>query len=379
MHQRHHSSSSEGILSILAVPKAPGRIYIEASTTTSLRSLLKGVKNLYNTSLFVVPIPECVALLENGPLPSAVKEGDHVKIRNGLYRGDVGEVVRVDKDGGFVVKLEPREPSPFENTDFKKRKRDKNRRREPYVLDMARLIAIAEAEKAAISSGRRVADPKHDVLANLRKSPENGDVWFFRSKMYSVDGYILLRFRPDRVERALRDADHSVQTLDNMHRIGRIDKYMHRILSDFLRNRPSPQACVWHANEPDFRIPKFIRVGNVVRIRAGTHTGRMGVVVETTSSESAVVHLGSYNPELGSSASVQISLAEMDRAFGIRDRVEVKFGNLKGMTGYVYALSEHDVHIVNPDDNTCVRVIFHLCSVLSNSSCSGARPRCIPR
>ncbi len=77
---------------------------------------------VYLSSLFIVPIVERVALLQAGKTLPLIKEGAYVKIRNGLYKDDIGQVISVsDGYDALTVKLKSREALPQEL----KRKRGK--------------------------------------------------------------------------------------------------------------------------------------------------------------------------------------------------------------------------------------------------------------
>ncbi len=114
---------------VFCVPKVAGRIYVEARSMESVRRLCVGILNIFMRTMFVVPIAERVALLEGRGLSDRkIDEGTLVKVRNGMYKDDIGTVFSVSAGSdSLTVKIKCRDALPGEL----KRKRT---RHDPYTL-----------------------------------------------------------------------------------------------------------------------------------------------------------------------------------------------------------------------------------------------------
>ncbi len=97
----------EGVRSVFAVKQCPGRLYIEANCINSARELLKRTPIVFWNNVYVVQESERRQLF-SPKTPPALSRTDWVKIRSGLYRGDIGQVTHVDNDQMYEVIVVPR-------------------------------------------------------------------------------------------------------------------------------------------------------------------------------------------------------------------------------------------------------------------------------
>ncbi|KLO16458.1 hypothetical protein SCHPADRAFT_215016 [Schizopora paradoxa] len=361
------TNATSDILSILALPKkAPGRIYVEARNgSASVRLLCSGMHFIYPSSIFMVPIAERVALLLQSPSsrPPPIKRGDVVKIRNGLYENDLGEVVDVSNGyDSLVVKVKGREPDPREL----KRKRGKNFRREPSVYDKEEL--------------RRL----HFFDGDFDFTDLGEDGFEFGRKRYTNDGYLLLKLRYDRVERVQQQPE--LRLSDDMGRTSNGAQI-------FKKSSFCPSTSI--RTSPDFPhlgpVPKFIRPGVRVRITAGASASAIARVVDVKSSSlppthhSALalvqllptrpkipfphLHLQQQQNSLTTTTTTaarawveapikfDIELAYLTRAFEIGDHVEVKVGEMRGRVGMVSFVEGEMLHVVGAKEFSEFKVL----------------------
>lgn len=320
----------DNILSIFSLPnKAPGRVYIEARGSTPVRLLCEGMHFVYVSSIFIVPIVERVALLQHGNTLPLIKRGDFVKIRNGLYKDDIGEVSDVSAGHDVLtVKLKGREAHPREL----KRKRGDSNRRETSLLDKEELRRLQ-------AFGDRI---------HFTDLGEDG--FLFRDKWYTSDGYLLLSVRYDRVDRSQRPMNdfESLVSKDSQ-KIS--DKHAESTLSKgFLYTKPSLPITLSDCQARSFPVPKYIRSGDRVHVSGGASAGAQGRVVELTSPLYALVDLEGGANEKQAPVHLAIELASLFRIFDIGDHVEIKIGELKGRSGVVSFLEGEMLHIVNPQE-----------------------------
>ncbi len=328
----------EGIACIFSVPRAPGRIYIEAQSIEQIRSLCKGIHFVFPISPFVVPIDERVALLQgrvrSGPL---IKKGTVVKVRNGRYKDDVGRVISVAEGQDRVtLKIKSREPIPGDL------KRKRSARRDAYILkkDLAKSLGrsidfedllpkedlddenLSECKKAdeetrdnddenrseveEAEEETRDLDDEQEIETEEEKARES---FRFKNKIYSRDGHLLLDIPYDRVQRV----DAFLQLDD---------------LTDLTSSSVS-----------QLKLPKFLHVGTRVWFIGGEMIGATGYIVEFPSSGKVLVDLGNLDIILESAPNstflYEADLKDMVRRFDIGDEVLVKMGALKGRHGMV--------------------------------------------
>ncbi|KLO07286.1 hypothetical protein SCHPADRAFT_656276 [Schizopora paradoxa] len=329
--------------SVFAVSKSPGRVYFEASSIQHVRDLCASMNFLYIKSIFYVPLEERVALLGNPKLPTSLKVDDRVKVRSGLYKGDVGSVFRVmDQPVRVIVKLKSREVRPtdsienrgeindFTSTSTRKRKR-KQPRIEPYLI------------------------PKHPVRAELlfsgtQVSPID-DGFVFRDKAYTNDGYRLLEVRCDRVER--------VST----------------VVPGLSAPANSAAPSIIEPTSSGISVPRFLHVGNHVLISNGPAQGMSGTINQL-SDESAVITFDEKNStDLYKTSPVQaeVTLSEITRLFELGESVEVKVGAHLGRSGMIGEIKGDTVSILDQALIEMIHVSLAFIDTCAKNSSSRAR------
>lgn len=310
----YNKKSSAGVFgdirSIFCVPKAPARVYIEAPAHAPVQKLCDGMHFVYRSSIFSVPICERVALLTIEETKTALEVGDAVKIRNGLYKADIGEVVDTTwaNERRVTVKLKSRQRLPYEL----KRKRG---RTEPFLLDKERLERI------------RTIDGMQDPRDRILSYEEHGSRGFvLNGTHYTEGGLLLLDIRTDRVERVRRD--------------------------DLVRPVP-PSSEITEDMTTDQRFEIIPSHGDPVVITGGSCAGVRGFFVERTSLRSALISVDARYSYGRRAVVIEEEFRHILRVFEIGDRVEVKVGRFQGRTGVISAkVGDTKLHIVNPNDFT---------------------------
>ncbi len=288
------------IFSIFTVPKVPGRIYVEALSLNAVFQLCRTQFHVYCSSVCVVPIAERIALLQGrGLADDLIKKGSLVKIRNGLYKDDVGTVVSRSEGYEYLtIKLRSREPLPG----VLKRKRT---RRDPYKLTKD------DAKRLSIKGPSYVDFGKYEGFK-------------FDGKEYTFDHHLLLDLRYDRVKRIQPAAASEVS----------------KEASALTDQGPFPKFLpVGLSSTSKLPFPKFLPVGCNVWITGGDMIGATGFLVEHTSNNRALIDIGKTGDYsvagLDDTSLIETDLKFVFRRFDIGDRVEVKIGDYKGAQGVV--------------------------------------------
>lgn len=116
------SRKIEGVSSVFHVKNWPGRVFVEAKATKHAFNLLQQLHYVYWNNTFLVPVKEQIGLLRALRTGVELKPGHFVRIRAGLYRRDVAQVLTIDENNGFLrVRVVPQLPPP--SVDKKKPKK----------------------------------------------------------------------------------------------------------------------------------------------------------------------------------------------------------------------------------------------------------------
>ncbi|KLO12127.1 hypothetical protein SCHPADRAFT_891021 [Schizopora paradoxa] len=272
----------DGIRAIFHVPHMVGRIYIEALAPTCVERLCLGM------------------------------------IRNGLYAGDIGELVKMAEDRkNIIVKLKSREQIPT----GKKRKRGGVQRRDPCVFDLDLLRRYF----------RENEDGNGTIHSRFKDLGTEG--FLLDGRRYTSDGFLLLEIRLDRVDRDVRN-EETFRTIVAQESRRAVDMHLHSDPTEALFAEPVrlPGKSVSNAL-PD----RALQPGHDVQICSGPSAGALGYLFSVTST-TCVVDIGPEEPEPRQSVFLECDLASVKRIFHIGERVEVIHGELKGRSGIVFSV-----------------------------------------
>jgi transcription elongation factor SPT5 len=98
------------ITSALCVEGFKGSIYVEAMNETQVRNAIRGMSPLISeTKVQLVPLHEMADVLKPGKKTIEVKKGDWVRVKRGIYKGDIAQVFDIDESRGVAcIKIIPR-------------------------------------------------------------------------------------------------------------------------------------------------------------------------------------------------------------------------------------------------------------------------------
>lgn len=97
------------IKSAFTTPAAKGYVYVEAEKDAHVKRAIQGIRALKAWKMDLVPIKEMVQAITVKPTLFSVKPGQWVRIKTGLYKNDLAQVVSTeDQDTQITVKIIPR-------------------------------------------------------------------------------------------------------------------------------------------------------------------------------------------------------------------------------------------------------------------------------
>eukprot|EP00898_Chlorokybus_atmophyticus_P002859 jgi/Chlat1/3574/Chrsp234S03564 len=156
------------IKSAIALDHLKGYVYVEAYAESHVRSATTGLRMFYYKPPKLVPIREMVDVLNVNAKDANLQEGSWIRIRNGTYKGDLGQVLDVDYvRQRCTVKLVPR--LDFAAIAAKADDKDYANRKRPRPPQ--RLFNAQDAKDLGLPLDRRrdnITGDYHEIFANQR-------------------------------------------------------------------------------------------------------------------------------------------------------------------------------------------------------------------
>jgi transcription elongation factor SPT5 len=109
--------TNRDVMSAFTTPASKGYIYIEASKDVYVRDAVKQIRALKHWSIRLVPIKEMVQAVTITHDVSSVNRGDWVRVKRGLYQGDLGQVVGLKDQNTLVQGKRARQPRNRQSVD----------------------------------------------------------------------------------------------------------------------------------------------------------------------------------------------------------------------------------------------------------------------
>ncbi len=314
----------EGIASIFCLPKVRVRIYIETSDTLQAFELLKNSPYVYWSNMYLVGREERVELLSPNQVPKDIEINSWVRIRSGLYRKDIGQVVAMNYNAEFYsVLVVPRIPPPVPARKLTKQARSQKDRPQPQCL--RKKDAIRKYGKGTVKK--------------LEGDEFEEDDFQFKKNRYNKRGLRYLRFHFDAIEVVK-------PTLQDLHAF--LDAAIEQITEDHEDPEMNDDGSMWrtpHTDDEVFHVANiklhhlaletFINVGTEVEVAWGDQQGRIGRVVSVSTNGLITVGDETDSVNSGSRATVEVNARALRPVFNIGDSVAVKYGVLSGRMGLV--------------------------------------------
>jgi transcription elongation factor SPT5 len=167
---------SLNVYSVLAPDHTKGFIFVEADKEPHVRAAIHGIPNVFSFKTTLVPLEQMTSVLRVSNEGVDVTPGMWVRVKRGLYVGDLGMVKSVDPSGTKLeVKLLPRLSLEAEETAEKgkrKKKVDISKRPPPRPFD-------PEEVTAKLGPGRVQTDQGDESVLYFLNDTYNRVLFFF--------------------------------------------------------------------------------------------------------------------------------------------------------------------------------------------------------
>ncbi|KAJ3049133.1 transcription elongation factor spt5 [Rhizophlyctis rosea] len=267
-----------------------GYIYLEASSSQNITRAIDQVPNLYPNSMKIIPMEEMAACLTIKSKESDIQIGQWVRVKRGVYQGDLGKVQDISEGGDMItVRLIPR-------FDLDKGPKDQSNKRKKFDARPPQKVVPME-------------EYKHD----MRRDRGGPGLWIFRGEKLDAKGYLEKEFKLSgldvegispsldelsKFEGASNDGGDTLERLANarlggaqftagetvevtsgdlMHTTGTVQSVtgtVVTVLADAQWGLRAPFEVEAHTLRKKFKAGDFVRVAN------GTHKDETGMVVD---------------------------------------------------------------------------------------------------
>ncbi|AEC08936.1 Transcription elongation factor Spt5 [Arabidopsis thaliana] len=287
------------IRSAIALDHLQNYVYIEADMEAHVKEAIKGMRNIYaNQKILLVPIKEMTAVLSVESKAIDLSRDSWVRMKLGIYKGDLAQVVDVDNVRKRVtVKLIPRIDlqalaNKLEGTENVKKKAfappprfmniDEARelhirvehRRDPMTGDYFENIGgmlfkdgFLYKKVSTKSIAAQNVTPTFDELERFKRPNENGEIDFVdestlfanRKKGHFMKGDAVIVIKGD-----LKNLKGWIEKVDEENVLIRSE----------MKDLPNPIAV--NGRE----LCKYFEPGNFVKVVSGIHEGGTGMIVK---------------------------------------------------------------------------------------------------
>lgn len=320
------------ILTAFQRDSLPGMIYIEARSSQQVSQACNGLVGVYlSRGINLVPIEEMASLLQIRKQDSTVKPGSWVRLKRGIYAGDLAQVVDVTELGDdFGLKIVPRiDLTPKDNDSLEGASR---KRKKLTARPHQRLFNLEEVRKV------------HGAGAVIRRN----DVYVFSQETYR-DGFLEKDFKLSNL--ITEDVNPTLEEISLFRRRdqgGQIDSSVDlSIIAEASR-----KAAI-----------AVLQPGDQVEVFEGEQAGVHGTVLEINGE---VVTIAAS--DLNEGTKVDLPARSVRKRFKPGDHVKVMAGRNADETGLVVSVAENIVTFVS--DMTMQEVCAHLPFVFSLSQTS---------
>ncbi|KAM3160524.1 Transcription elongation factor SPT5 [Lachancea thermotolerans] len=296
------------IMSIFQRDNYSGRIYIEAPKQSVIEKFTTGVPDIYPAQKLLIPVQELPLLLKPDKSDDVrLEEGSYVRIKRGIYKGDLAVVDQISENNlEVLLKIVPRldygkNDEIDADTNTRKQKRPTFAQRPPPQLFNPTMALRMDQ-------------------ANLYKRDDRH--FTYRNDDY-VDGYLFKSFRIQYLE--TKNIQPSVEELARFgSKEGNLD------LTTISQTIKKAQAA-----------KVTFQIGDRVEVLSGEQKGSKGFVTRT-SMDIIAVNL----PQLGMKA-LEFPISSLRKIFEAGDHVTVVGGDHQGDAGLVLAVKNGQVTFVS--------------------------------
>ncbi|CCC71571.1 hypothetical protein NCAS_0H02610 [Naumovozyma castellii] len=292
------------ILSIFQRDNYTGRIYIEAPKQSVIEKFCNGVPDIYINQKLLIPVQELPLLLKpNKSDDVSLAEGNYVRIKRGIYKGDLAMVDQISENNlEVMLKMIPRlDYGKFDEIDPVTNQRKPRRatyahRPPPQLFNPTMALRLDQA--------------------NLYKRDDHH--FTYKNDDY-IDGYLYKSFRIQYVE-----TKNIQPTVEELARFGSKDGAVDLTsISQAIKKAQAAQVT--------------FQPGDRVEILNGEQRGSKGIIVSTTT-DIATVRLPNYQYK-----PLEFPILSLRKIFEPGDHVTVISGEHEGDAGLVLMVKQGQV------------------------------------
>lgn len=292
------------ILSIFQRDNYHGRIYIEAPKQSVIEKFCNGVPDVYISQKLLIPVQELPLLLKPNKSDDVIlEEGNYVRIKRGVYKGDLAVVDQISENNlEVMLKIVPRlDYGKFDEIDSKTGQRKARRptfthRPPPQLFNPTMALRLDQA--------------------NLYKRDDHH--FTYKNDDY-IDGYLYKSFKVQYVE-----TKNIQPTVEELARFGSKD-------GNVDLTNISQTIKKYQASKVTFQP------GDRVEVLSGEQRGSKGIVTKTTT-DIATVKLPEFPLK-----PLEFPISTLRKIFEPGDHVTVINGDRQGDAGLVLTVKQGQV------------------------------------
>ena len=299
------------IISATAVPKIVGFIFVEAMRMHYVRHAVEGILSLRSDIIKLLPLKEVPKVLKADPRKDIIiNPNTFVRIKRGLYAGDLGLVQIVDDDTNTaIVRVMPRIDSS----------KDDQKVRPPAKL----------FEPEAYPNAQTI------ISRNV-----NNRVYTYKNQRF-VNGLLEKRFPIDNLDKTnVLPNYQEVKVFTDAEPSEKIKGHIMKNLANSI--------------DESKRLQKSLEKGDKVKVISGDLINLIGVVLEVNEDFVKVdfSDSGYFNEP------INFKPSELMKVFEVGQHVEVTTGNYKGLTGTIIKIDGNRVYLITEDNKDEVVVLM---------------------
>lgn len=299
------------IISAISVPKIVGYIFVEAMRAHYVKHAVDGILSLRSDIIKLLPLKEVPKVLKADPRKDInVEPNTFIRIKRGLYGGDLGLIQIVDDDTNTaIVRVIPR----IENS-----------KDEQKIKPPAKLFDSESYPGAQPLASRNI----------------NGRAYSYKNQRF-VNGLLEKRFPLDNLDKTnVLPSYEEVKVFRDAEPSDKIKNIIMKTLANSI--------------DESKRLQKSLEKGDKVKVISGDLINLVGVVLEVNEDFVKVdfTDSGYFNEP------INFKPSELMKVFEVGQHVEVTVGNYKGVTGTIIKIDENRVHLITEDNKDEVIVLM---------------------
>ena len=335
------------IHSAFTTPASKGYLYIEADKEVHVKRAIRGLRALKWWKLQLIPITQMVNAVKFTDDVPVIAKGQWVRIKSGLYKGDVGQVYTLgDQNTIITVKLIPRiDLQALEEDPTRKRKRAFNAFRAGQRPPQA-LFNRAEVKR------------RGGEVSSLSKHPSDG-------RRYDVFGSN--RYRQGFLYKDMR---HTGLYTDNVQPTAdEADRFLNRIRGESDDDDDDEELPAPPPTASSKSSVALFSIGDHVIVSEGSMKNITGRIT-SLSKAGCTVQPDSHQPI---SMPLDLMLKEIRKFFRLGDHVKVVAGVYRDETGMITQVQQASDTLSIYSDTSLREIVARTQDVIESSEVSSGR------